>query len=557
MMKTRIRRARSLLWGCAILVLALLAEGYAFRSPWEPAARDIDASVKRAQTIALADSRLMTQTLPYRAEYLDERRWYLPFVKPFILRSRGGFQSIFPTMAAVIDVPFEWLGGNAGIRLLSILATVGLTLVVGARAGLRRDAYWPLVLGFATPLWYYALGATSPPVAVCLAVAAVFTALVPGRLWLAGLLLGFSSTLRDETLALAPGILLIHLYRHRTLKPALFFCAGIAVPVAAVAAIDAWVYGRPPAAHLLHALKGSWFSETPAGPVTVLEAMTLPQRFDAVFVYWLDGRTRLHVAWIAAGVVLAGVVKYRWNSYWGTVPLLAFVASEAIRDVAALHGAPRRLAGLLRLSPFIVFAALPAPGTATQRQRRSHAQVIAAVFVLVAVATTNTTGGKSLGPRLLLPAWPLLAFAAWAGIRQHLAARRESRLHAALGVSGLALIALSAAISSVLIMPAFRAVESDASAVARYVAQAPEPVVTIGSPFAIDPVIASYTEKAVLLVSSPRDASDIAERLRRARVRSLLAIHRDDRDDVVASFDGFDMVDERKFGRWIARRWAR
>ena len=67
--------ARGTRYGLALGVLLaaafLLAEGFVLRDPYEPAPRDIDASVKRAQTLALADSGLQRQALPYRARYLD------------------------------------------------------------------------------------------------------------------------------------------------------------------------------------------------------------------------------------------------------------------------------------------------------------------------------------------------------------------------------------------------------------------------------------------------------------------------------------------------------
>ena len=41
-------------------------------------------------------------------------------------------------------------------------------------------------------------------------------------------------------------------------------------------------------------------------------------------------------------------------------------------------------------------------------------------------------------------------------------------------------------------MPLYRAVEADALAAARYLAGTTEEVIVVGSPFAIDPVIAVY-----------------------------------------------------------------
>ena len=172
--------------GLALVAAVLLVEGFLLRAPYEPAPREIDSAVKRVQAQALADNAFLRQSLPYRARYLDPQQWYLPFVKPFVLRTRTGMQSIFPTVAAAIDVPFERLGGLAAIRLASIgamLLAVALTLTI---ARIDSDGLAPVAMVLGTPLWFYALAGTSHTAALALAMLAVFLAMDRDRALAAG-----------------------------------------------------------------------------------------------------------------------------------------------------------------------------------------------------------------------------------------------------------------------------------------------------------------------------------------------------------------------------------
>jgi hypothetical protein len=548
------RHARIL--GLAAVALVLLVEGFVLRNPYEPAPRDIDASVKRAQTLALAESGFLQQSLPYRARYLDPQQWYLPFVKPFVLRTRTGMQSIFPTVAAAVDVPAEWLGGLAAVRFLSIVA-----MLVAVAATLRclrveRDPLAPVVLVLATPLWFYAFFGSSHPVGLALATIAVSVALNHGHAFLIGLLLGLAATVREEVLVLLPGLAIVCAWRWRRLRPLLQLALGVIVPLAVVGIADVTLYGRPAAAHLLHALTGTFFPDLPSGALPALKTMTWLERFDVVFVFWLDGRSRLHVVTIAVLAVLAVAVRHRWGSYWGAVPVLALVMFDVSRDFVTMIESPRRTPGLLRLAPFMVFALLPHPLPEMRTHwRRRAVLLISALFILIAFLTTNTDGGRPLGPRLLLSVWPLLALAAWQSVRTHLELARTSVPHRILAAIGVMLVAAGLFFNAVRLMPLYRFAERDAQGAARYLAGAAEEVIVMGNPFTINPVIGAYPRKSVLLASSAADARDIAERLAKGRIRRFLYVRRNDREDLAAEFPSYAVAEELTFGRWVVQRW--
>ena len=544
--------------GLAVVAAVLLVEGFLLRAPYEPAPREIDSAVKHAQALALSDSGFLRQSLPYRARYLDPQQWYLPFVKPFVLRTRTGMQSIFPTVAAAIDVPFERLGGLAAIRLASIgamLLAVAVTLKI-ARSDSDGPAAVALVLG--TPLWFYALAGTSHPAGLALAMLAVFLAMDRDRAFAAGLVLGLSATIREETLALAPGLMLVCAWRSRNLGMLTRFLIGVVVPLAVMGAVDAGLYGRPAGAHLLHVLQGSIFPDVPSGGMAVLKRLTWQERFDTVIVYWLDGRSGAHVALVAALVGVAAAVRRWTGSYWGALPLLVLLLVDAGRDLQSLLVSPRRLPGLLRLAPFLIFAALPPAPSDVERSSRRHALLaVSALYVLAALITTNTTGGKLPGARLLMPVWAILAATAWQVIRGHLSAWNRAASHKVLAAGGLALAIIGLVVNAGLLMPIYRDAEATGLEVTRYVARAPEEVIVLGSPFAVDPVVAVYPNRTIMLASSPADADDIGRRLTAARVRQFLFVRRDDRADLVPAFQEFGAGEERRFGRWIVQRWAR
>jgi hypothetical protein len=387
---------------------------------------------------------------------------------------------------------------------------------------------------------------------------AVFLALDRDRALAAGLVLGLSATVREEALALAPGLAIVCAWRSRSLRSPAVLLLGVLLPLVIVGAVDEGLYGRPAGAHVLHVLQGSIFPDVASGGMAVLKGLTWRERFDTVLVYWLDGRSMAHLALLSALIGVAAAVRRWTGSFWGALPALALLLADAGADLLTMAESPRRLPGLMRLAPFVVLAVLPAADSGTERpSRRTALLVVSGAFVLVALLTTNTTGGKLPGPRLLMPAWLLLAAAAWQVVRGHASAWKRAAPHKVLAAGGAALAVIGLVINAGLLMPAYRAAEASGFDVTRFVAQAPEDVIVLGSPFAIDPVVPVYERRTVVLASSPADADDIGRRFTEARVRGFLFVRRDGREDLDPVFPGFAAEEERRFGRWIVRRWVR
>lgn len=543
--------------GVALVLAVLLIEGFIMRPAREPVSRDIDSAVRRLQTLSLGRSAFTDQRLPYRGEYLDPKRWYFPFEKPFVFRTPGGDQSIFPTLAAAIDVPFEYLGGFPAIRALSIVAMVCAAWLTTVLAGNRRDALLPVLFVLATPAWFYAMGASGPPVSLAICLAGVWLGfsrdLADRDAFWCGALVGIASLLRDENLALLPGLMLVAAARKRSLRTPAIMALGAILPVVMMGFVDRVLYRRPAAAHLLHAV--SLFADVP-GRVPELARMSWSDRYATVFIYWLDGVSTAHFLLLIAALIVTWVLWLRYRSPWTLAPTLAILIGSAAADTWMTMHAPRRLPGLLRLSPFIGLAAVPCALDPRRATIRRSAQCVAAVFIAVAFLTTNTAGGKSLGPRLLLPAFPFLVIAAWLPVREHLA-KWSGAGHKLVAVAGLALAASALLINIAVQMRLFRMVDRDSTAVAREVSASEVPAVVFANPLFIEVTIPAYMRKTVMLVKSAQDQQDVASRFAAGGVRAFLTVGRSDGYDLTGGFDGFEPVHEGRHGPWIVRRWAR
>ena len=115
----------------------------------------------------------------------------------------------------------------------------------------------------------------------------------------------------------------------------------------------------------------------------------------------------------------------------GLLVWLGAVLWLVAQDFYELVTAPKWLAGLLRVAPYLVFALFPA-ATRTWAGARTHggelvarlALITMAAYLALAFAGVDTTGGKGLGPRLLLPLLPFSPFAAIVRIVDYLRANQ-------------------------------------------------------------------------------------------------------------------------------------
>ena len=228
-----------------------------------------------------------------------------------------------------------------------------------------------------------------------------------------------------------------------------------------------------------------------------------------------------------AGLAVALVVRWRWRSSVGLLVWLLAFGVTAADDVREVVTAPKWLAGLLRVSPFVVFGMLPfAAGRRSEPEGHDRwlpAVVLATVvaYLALAFAGVDTSGGKSLGPRLLLPLLPLLAVSAVMVIASYL--RIASRVDRSVGWVGVAFVAMAVVIHLGGTIPAYRQRNADDATAIRAAASSPERIVVADDPFTAQLLFPLYDRKIIMLADSQDGGSRLAARLTAERVGGALS----------------------------------
>jgi hypothetical protein len=510
-----------------------------------------DIGVKFVQARALADHRFRSLDIPYRGEFLDPARTYFPLRPPFVMKTGGETQAIFPPVSAVFHAVAVLLAGFRGMVILSI---VGGAVVLISSCVLAPPRYRLAVVcavGLAGPLWFYAISGMEHAPAVAFSTAAFAVALRarPGSKWMpwiAGALLAAGATQRDEVILLAPGLLLAVWYRAQDRWRVVAAVGGLLVPLVLAGAVDVWWFNRPAAAHLRHAVHflqtALHLTSEPNPEVPVLAPMTLRQRYDTVFVYWTFGRgTDMQVLGFVSGLVAALVIRWKWRTSAGILLWLAAFGITTAGDVWEVVTAPKWLAGLVRVSPFVVFAILPfamgnmshtsraasapaaAPPAATPGDGRALPILFALttlIYLVMAFAGVDTTGGKSLGPRLLLPLLPLLCVSSLIVMASYL--RSPSAVDRAVGWMGAALVAAGVTIHLAGTIPAYRFRNADDSAAIRAVLALKERIVVADDQFTAQLLLPINDRKVVLLADTVAAGAELGTLLSGLRHSAVL-----------------------------------
>jgi hypothetical protein len=309
-------------------------------------------------------------------------------------------------------------------------------------------------------------------------------------------------------------------------------------------------------AHLRHAVAplGDYLGMDDELPS--LRPMTWGKRYETLVEYWLLGTSRVWPAAVVGLVIAAGVwVRRQSGSAWLLLAGTGCVLVSVILELVAILPAPKFIAGLFRLCPFLVFALIPLPPGSTSTRARRLALGASALFVGLAFVGLNTSGGKPLGPRLLLPILPLLVVASWESIVTWASRIRTRPLDGLVGLVGLALVAASAVVELGSTIPAFvQRNRSDAETV-REVLSSPSRYIVIDDSFTFQIVAPAHFERIVLLADSRRDAHALGERLAAARVTSFDLVSRLERP--ILTFPPYVLVDEQRRGRLVRQVWRR
>jgi hypothetical protein len=519
-----------------------------------------DIGVKFVQARALAAHRFTSLDLPYPGAFVDPERLFIALRAPFVITAGQETQAIFPPASAVVQAVAVTAAGVRGMMVVTILAAIATLWATARLAAPELGPYTLLALGLGGPLWFFAVSGWEHAPAVAGGTLAFACAVRGGGLGaavLAGAALGFGVTQRDEVLLLAPGLLCVLWIQSRRWPPLLAAAAAAAAVVFAAGAMDVWWFGRPPAAHLRHAVhivRGAWLGTEPGSDVPSLRPFTLHDRYATVVCYWLlgYGNDRL-IAIFSAAFAAALLLRWRARTGIGILIWLGGILTLAGLDLLDVVTAPKWMPGMLRVSPFFVFAFLPPPaGGARWPPLRIGLVFTAVVYLALAFGGVDTTGGKGLGPRLLLPIFPMLAVASVAAIRDYLAA--AGRIDRWIGAAGAALVAMALAIHAAGTIPAYVARNRDDGSAMMAVKASPERIVVSDDMFTAQLLMPLYFRKIIFVAEVPPLAQELAGRLDAARLGSVLLVSRGEPRVGLAPLR-LGQVEHK--GRFVIQHWTR
>jgi hypothetical protein len=419
--------------------------------------------------------------------------------------------------------------------ILVTLIGAAMTLYAARRLSPERDAFVVLLaLGLASPLWFYAVSGWEHAPAVGLGVLGFALALhSPSRAaaFLAGASVGAGATVRDEVVLLVPGVALAVWLRSRRWQPVAVAFAGVLVPLALAMALEVWWFGRPPAAHVRHAVHvlqtALNVTSAPNPDVPVLAPITAKERYDFVVQYWIFGYGNDRWIWtfVAAGAIAFGVRAVTGSSIALAIWLGA-VLIPAWLDFQELMRAPKWLAGMQRVVPYAVCALLPRPRGNTEDDGRFPFLVVitTAIYLLIAYVGTDTHGGKSLGPRLLLPLLPLLVVAAVIRIATYW--RSTFLAERCVGLIGVTLLGLSLVMHVFGTFPAYhRRNHGDAGALVALAASRVRVVVADDDATA-QLLMPLYRRKVIFLADTPALMASLGSAMVEQRIGEVVVVSR-------------------------------
>lgn len=556
MISRRLTSRPALLGGLCLLVVVLVYAWLAFIKLSPDAVYAGDIGVKYIQAEALVQHKFRALDIPYPGAAFDPEWKFFPVRPPFVMHVSGGVQAIFSPITAIFDGVFVAGSHYRGMILSSFLSAIVVVWAAWRMGQGPNSAALPLIVGLATPLWFYGVIGWEHAPAVAFSTAAFLVASRASS-WkeaaIAGLLLGVGATIRDEVLLIAPG-LAFGLWLRSSWRAAVVAAVAVTAVLAAAGAIEVFWFHRPLAAHLLHAVhllrSLAHVASEPNPDVPALAPLTWQERFDTVVVYWLVGYAGPLLWIVPVGILL------RWLGW--RLPALVVVAVLlwfAIGNAWTLVSAPRWVAGLYRLSPFLIMALLPSPASVKDTGwLRLTGLVSLGTYFLLALLGTDTIGGKSFGPRLLLPLAPILAVPAWQAITEYL--RAASWIDRWTGRVGLALVGVTLASHLGAAIPAYAGRSDDDGAMVKVLRDSSAPIVVCDDPAAAQLLLPLYFQKVMFLVDTQPLADELAAALSRQQFAHFAVVSRRSPD---ARFDlpGYHKVSSTDVGRMTVEEWHR
>ena len=491
---------------------------------WSP-----DSAVRVVQVESLLRARYHDLAVPYPAASLDPAGRYFPAGGWFRFERGGRFYLAYLPYFAMAAAPFYRRLGPAG--LLLIPAAAGLAAVWITYGVLRRRApgmAWAgaLALGVGTPLVIYGAQFWDHAPAVALSAGALALAVGeidrdpaarPGRLALAGVLLGLGFWIRTEAylLAIAAALGWMSASAPPRTKGIAALVAGLALPAGVLWALNTALYGSP------FGWKGHDLVTTRVGSAVQAVSGHTPAAWaveklgNAYYLlaspdfFAFSPRAVALGCGLAAALVVSGLllrigVARRLASVTAAGGLCAIGVSGLIVSGRTL------LSGLLPAAPLVVLALLP--GGAARWER--FLWVTSALFT-AAVIATGTHGGLQWGPRYLLPILPALVWLAAAAVARARDAAPQVWPVLRRGALGIAMVSLLIQASGV---DQVRQATAQNARINQWLRGIPARIVITPLEWLTLGVGPLYFDKDLMLVRSPEDFKALVVHLSEQRV---------------------------------------
>lgn len=371
-----------------------------------------DMGVKLIQMESLIRSGFTRLSLDYPGQAIDPEGTYFPIARLFAERVNGSWFAVFPPLFPALSAPFYLLLGYRGLYVLPLVSSVVIlcsSLVLARRAGIGQHAiYLPVVLGLGSPLFLYSVVFWGHSLGACLCLAGFMLALGPPVRLLrgfsrvaAGAALGLAAAVRPECYWFAAGCVAACLCERggKPWRGAVQVLFGV-VAVSSVSWIfNSVAFGHPLGLHYLLNVRESF------GQAPLLSDRAAQAGQNAVRMLLNPSTEEAVNLWILIPLglfVLACWCRLKW--------LINAAAVLAMAPIVVLMADPHLKEGLFAVSPICAFwlAGWPFHQKGRGAGFRFRAAVVVSVFIVGVIATSPTAGGWQFGPRLLLPACPLL-----------------------------------------------------------------------------------------------------------------------------------------------------
>ncbi len=538
---------------------AVALAGFALYGIWVLDPRTLftlDAAVKLLEAQCLLDSGFTSLSLSYPAATFDPQWQFFPFVSPWVFHAAGGWQGVFPSAVAVLMAPALALGVS-GVVAVSALSGAAVVALVSTASPAAPRWSAPLLLGAGSFLWFFSVLPWEHATALALSTWAwlrLVRSTDPAAVAAAGLAIGAATALRDESLLLVPGLLWLLWRDRRGLSSWVTLLVATSAPLALLAIVDVTVFMRPPFAHVAHAvdIAARWLGTPPGVPHR--PGWPLSRRYETLVSAWIVGEGgAVYPTVLVVALVSINLWRRTEAARMGVLGIVTLCAVQLAHDLRQFLPHPDFPAGLLRLSPVLIFAFLPSAGDQRASLVRTAGWVTCAGFAAGVLAFLTTDGGPGYGPRLLLPVLPLLCISACEGLWSY---RRAVAIPFCRGiwVVGLALFGGSLVMQFGVGMRTFAMFNRTEAAAVQWLESSDERVIVLDSALTVSVVEPVYRSKQVLLADSQRQTETLAGVLARAAVPSFLLVSREPIQQF--TFPSYRLDQSLKFGHTTIARWV-